>query len=126
MPAHTVGRDSPPSRPSNWNNSDRRSRLPSDWPKIRKQVFKRDSPNGRDWRLAQCQWRMQGGGICGAQATEVDHINRGDDHSLINLQALCTSHHRRKSSSEGGVALRAKRRRISKKFVRTESHPGLI
>lgn len=44
--------------------------------------------------------------LCGAPATEVDHINAGDNHHPNNLQAICTTCHRRKSSSEGGSARR--------------------
>lgn len=66
------------------------------------------------------------GGICGEYATDVDHIRPGDDHQESNLRSLCGPHHRQKSSSEGAQALKAKRTRISKKFVTTEDHPGLL
>lgn len=106
-------------RPSNWNTSDRRSRLPADWPKIRKRVLRRDH--------YECQWKMpDSGDICGQAATDVDHIRRGDDHRETNLRSLCGPHHRQKSSSEGAQAAKAKRRKIAKRYVRTEEHPGLM
>ena len=119
MPQH-ARRDSPPPsrRPSNWNNSDRRSRLPPDWEKIRKRVLRRDQ--------SMCQEKVAEGDICGQHATDVDHIRPGDDHSDGNLRSLCGPHHRAKSSSEGAKALKAKRTKISKSFTRVEEHPGLL
>lgn len=101
-----------------WQSSTRRDRLPADWVKIRSKVLKRD---GR-----QCQYELEDGNLCLDEAREVDHIKAGDDHREINLRAICTWHHRIKSSSEGGAALQARRREIKRRFVRTESHPGLI
>jgi 5-methylcytosine-specific restriction protein A len=119
MPKPETRRDSPPPRRSNWSNSDRRSRLPPDWEKIRKRVLRRDN--------RECQQELpDGGGICGEYATDVDHIDAGDDHRESNLQALCGPHHRSKSSREGAQALKAKRTKISKRFVITEEHPGMI
>jgi 5-methylcytosine-specific restriction enzyme A len=59
-------------------------------------------------------------------ATDVDHIRPGDDHSESNLRSLCGFHHQKKSSHEGGAAMAAKRRDIEKKFRRQEAHPGLL
>ena len=126
MPKPEPRRDPSPRR-SNWSSSDRRSRLPSDWELIRKRVLRRDSPNGSDWRLAQCQYEIPGtDDICGMTANQVDHIVPGDDHRDSNLQSLCEMHHRRKSSSEGAAAVKANRRKIAKRYVRTEEHPGLL
>ena len=96
-----------------WETSDRRSRLPSDWPKIRLRILRRDS--------YRCQIREGGGqgAPCLAPANEVDHVIPGDDHSPKNLQAACRSCHARKSSAEG-LAARPMRRR------KPEAHPGLI
>lgn len=84
--------------PSPFEGSDRRSRLPANWPQIRAQVLRRDGH--------RCQWlvpyRQQI--KCGALAREVDHVVRGDDHRLDNLQALCSYHHRLKTGAEGGRA----------------------
>lgn len=101
-----------------WQNSTRRDRLPADWPKIRKRVIRRDK--------GLCQWRLEDGSRCLAPFRDVDHIVRGDDHSIGNLRCLCYEHHKFKSSQEGAEALKAKRRRIAKKFQRVEDHPGLL
>ncbi|QFG10464.1 HNH endonuclease [Mycobacterium phage Anthony] len=93
-----------------WDTSDRHSRLPPNWPAIRRRVL-RDA----DW---VCEIRWAG---CVGRATEVDHERRGDDHSLSNLQAACWSCHGKKSSAEGNARkreLRARRKRP------TERHPG--
>jgi 5-methylcytosine-specific restriction endonuclease McrA len=102
----------------NWEGSDRRSRLPADWPTIRLRVLRRDA--------GQCTALDQAGARCVEVATDVDHIKPGDDHSMENLRSLCTWHHRKKSGAEGAAAQRAKRRAIEKKFRRTEQHPGLL
>lgn len=101
-----------------WSSSDRRSRLPADWDRRRVKVLKRDH--------FECQWRMRDGTICGAYANQCDHIDAGDDHSLENLQALCETHHKPKSSSEGGRAAQARRRMMNNRFKRVEDHPGLM
>lgn len=102
----------------NWANSDRRSRLPADWPRIRARVLRRDGH--------RCTHRDENGIQCVRPATDVDHIRRGDDHTEANLRSLCSEHHRVKSSREGGQALAAQRRRNAAKFRRTEDHPGLL
>lgn len=102
----------------NWEGSDRRSRLPKDWPKIRLRVLRRDG--------GQCTALTQAGARCDSSATDVDHIQPGDDHSLGNLRSLCSYHHRIKSSQEGAAAHNARRRAIAKRFQRNEQHPGLL
>lgn len=89
-----------------WDGSTRSARLPPDWDKRRARVL-RNSPT-----CQRCETRPP---------VEVDHVTPGDDHSLANLQALCTSCHRAKTAAEG-VAARGPRptRRRS-----TEPHPGL-
>ncbi|WP_459957300.1 HNH endonuclease [Nocardia sp. IFM 10818] len=97
---------------SGWTSSDRSSRLPSDWESRRSQVLRRDK--------GVCQIRSAD---CWKAATEVDHINRGDDHSLRNLRAVCAHCHARKSSAEGHARkaeLRTRRRRVA------ERHPGAL
>lgn len=81
----------PPS--GGWKGSTRRSRLPADWARLRVLVLARD--HGR------CTESTSTGSRCGAAATDVDHITRGDDHSLSNLRALCRACHLKKSSREG-------------------------
>lgn len=79
-----------------WDESTRRDRLPADWPHRRRAVLTRDRHT--------CH-------VCGqAGATEVDHIQAGDDHSLINLAAIHANPcHARKSSREGRGAYAAQR-----------------
>lgn len=100
-----------------WSG-ERRKHLPSDWPKLRAAVLKRDG--------YRCQWRMPDGQICAAPANQADHVVRGNDHRLQNLQSLCEPHHAQKSAREGG----AERARLiaanKRRFRRTEAHPGLL
>jgi 5-methylcytosine-specific restriction protein A len=102
----------------NWQGSDRRSRLPADWPKIRLRVLRRDG--------GQCTALTEAGERCDSTATDVDHIRPGDDHSMGNLRSLCSWHHRQKSSREGAAAAHARRRAIEQRFRRDEAHPGLM
>lgn len=101
-----------------WAGSDRRSRLPADWDRIRKRILRRDG--------YQCRFVDEYEGRCTDLATDVDHIRAGDDHRESNLQSLCGVHHRRKSSKEGAEAQRVRRQEIGGRFRRTEAHPGLI
>lgn len=89
---------------SGWSNSDRRKRLPADWPQRRRLVLDRDR------RLC----RLRYAGICTTVATDVDHIVAGDNHELTNLQAACRPCHTHKTNLE-----RATTRRPA------ERHPGL-
>lgn len=98
-----------------WDTSTRRQRLPKNWKQLRQQVFTRDRN--------LCQIRSEETGyICGEPATEVDHIVAGDDHHLNNLQAICTWHHRRKSSAEGNAA----KVKYESRYRKPESHPGAL
>lgn len=101
-----------------WAGSDRRSRLPDDWDQIRLVIGRRDG-----WI---CQQITTAGTICGKPANQVDHIERGDDHSYDNLQCLCSDCHSKKSSSEGGwasvLALRAAKARTARP---KEKHPEI-
>lgn len=91
--------------PGNWTGSNRAKRLPPNWQAIRRAVLERDG-----YRCV----------LCGSVATEVDHIQRGDDHDPHNLRSLCTPHHRAKSSKEGNTA------RWDGAKRKPEQHPGLI
>lgn len=94
-----------------WEGSDRAARLPKDWHRIRRTVMHRDGH--------RCTV-IENGERCTAMADEVDHVQRGDDHRLANLAAVCAWHHARKSSAEGNAARWAAAKRNS------EPHPGLI
>ena len=74
-----------------WATSDRRSRLPNDWPK----------------RVAQTKARAKGKcqavthePECDGIGRECDHIRAGDDHSLANLQWLSTPCHKAKTQAD--------------------------
>lgn len=94
-----------------WESSNRKSRLPREWHRLRAIVL-RNAHN-------QCEV-MDNGVRCTNRATEVDHIIPGDDHSLGNLRAICSDHHKPKSSAEGNAARKLKYSR------RHEPHPGYI
>jgi hypothetical protein len=90
--------------------SKRRQELPPDWPAIHNEVM------------------TDAGGVCempgcSNPATDVDHKRRGNDHRRSNLQALCATHHKRKTSAEGNARkreLRALRKRPQGR------HPGSL
>jgi 5-methylcytosine-specific restriction protein A len=95
-----------------WTGSDRHDRLPPDWARRRARVLARD---GR-----QCTHTRADTGLrCSAIATDVDHVEPGDDHSDSNLTSLCHHHHLRKSGAEGG---RASRQPTTKR----RTHPGIL
>lgn len=95
-----------------WAGSDRASRLPSDWPRRRTRVLARDA--------GICQLGDPG---CTVTATEVDHVVHGDDHSLTNLQAVCTRCHAAKSAREGAYARHGNR---ALRLRPSERHPGAV
>jgi 5-methylcytosine-specific restriction enzyme A len=103
---------------SGWANSDRRQRLPDNWPSIVRRIKRRDGN--------QCREIMPNGVRCPEVGTDVDHVIPGDDHRDSNLRLLCEWHHQRKSSREGGQAAAKKRRKNATKFRRDEAHPGLL
>lgn len=99
----------------NWQGSDRRSRLPSDWPK--RVAETRRLAKGR------CQQILPSGKRCPRDGTDADHIRPGDDHRQVNLQWLCDAHHKAKTAKEGTQG------RWGKKKItpRTEGpHPGRL
>lgn len=103
-----------------WENSSRRDRLPPNWAQIREDVLA-----GAGFR---CQQRMPDGSLCSRIANEVDHKVRGDDHRPENLRAVCSWHHQKKSSSEGGRANWAIRKSHLNRHRdrRVERHPGIL
>lgn len=84
-----------------WDGSDRKSRLPKNWPVLVSQTKKR--AGGR------CEWRLKSGKRCPRAGSDCDHKRAGDNHDLSNLQWLCAHHHGVKSSLEGRQAQRAKK-----------------
>lgn len=87
-----------------WAGSTRRQRLPKDWPARVRAVRERD----RD----TCY--VCGGEECGNERIEVDHVVRGDNHSLTNLACIGADPcHKRKTAAERPRARRA-----------DEPHPG--
>lgn len=84
-----------------WEGSDRRERLPYDWPERVAAVKLRDQ--------GRCTWKLPSRKRCPRRGTDVDHRQPGDDHSLDNLQLLCLHHHGKKTAREG-LAGRRKRR----------------
>lgn len=103
-----------------WEGSNRKARLPSDWTSIRRRILRRDK--------RQCQARLPfSRELCLAVATEVDHIQAGDDHRDDNLRAICSECHARKSSNEGVQARTRRRGEIHARFRRpAEQHPGAL
>ncbi len=57
----------------------------------------------------RCTWIEEDGQRCPSPGIEVDHEIPGDDHSMANLRALCSYHHKLKSSAEGHAARRLAR-----------------
>jgi 5-methylcytosine-specific restriction protein A len=92
-----------------WENSDRRSRLPPNWPTLVAQVKRR--ARGR------CEATHHAPGCLG-RGRDVDHIVQGDDHSLANLQLLSIPCHMRKTRLDNGYSSSVK--------APTEQHPGRL
>ncbi|WP_425566391.1 HNH endonuclease [Nonomuraea roseoviolacea] len=73
--------------PGPWAGHTRQdiSRLPSNWSTIRRRILRRDG--------YACY-------VCGEDATEVDHIDPGDNHDPSNLGAICARCHLAKTLRE--------------------------
>ncbi|MGC9409819.1 HNH endonuclease signature motif containing protein [Streptomyces sp. DZ1-3] len=95
--------------PSNWHTSTRKSRLPKDWERRRKEVL-------------QLQPICM---ICGVrESTTVDHIiPMTDRHEPEDLQGVCEPCHRQKTAQEA-AAFRAAAQKPGRKRP-PEAHPGL-
>jgi len=93
-----------------WEGSDRKSRLPDDWPARRERVMKRDRRRCQQEDPDSEIVNDRGQRICGVIGNQVDHVIPGDDHRLDNLQVLCEPHHRTKSAREGGNSFTPLRR----------------
>jgi 5-methylcytosine-specific restriction protein A len=101
-----------------WSGDRRMQELPDNWKRLRERVLRRDGH--------ECQMRFTDGKRCGEYANQVDHIVRGNNHELANLQALCDYCHKHKTGQEGGAASAASRVNAAGRFRRTERHPGLV
>lgn len=97
-----------------WAGSERKSRLPLDWPQKVAKVKQR--AGGRCEAV-----RSKTGLRCTVPGSDVDHVTPGDDHRLENLQLLCRWHHNAKSSREGNEA-KAQVRQSARRSP--EKHPG--
>lgn len=91
--------------------SQRRKQLPPDWQKRRRKVLARDK--------GLCQLRLKG---CTYRATDIDHIERGNNHNLDNLRAACHHCHMVRTGHDGGTAQR--HRKPAKRAP--EPHPGYV
>lgn len=93
-----------------WSSSHRRDRFNPGWKRVRLAVLERDH--------YMCQHvRADTGRICGAPATEVDHIRGSlpghhDDDRYSNLQSLCHYHHAQKTHDE---AMRSRKRNTARR-----------
>lgn len=77
-----------------WSReSARKKELPRDWARLRTQILKRDHN--------RCVF-------CGMEASHVDHIRRGSDHSPCNLRSLCEHCHMMRTGHDGGMTRRKK------------------
>lgn len=117
-PAPPVWPSPPSAHRQSTASSWRTAPLPANWKALRERVLFRD---GR-----RCQGEGDGiGRVCGAEATDVDHVvpaSQGGTDDLDNLQSLCRWHHRRKTGHEGGTAAAAAN---PSRVRRPERHPGL-
>jgi 5-methylcytosine-specific restriction protein A len=98
---------------SGWHGSDRHARLPSNWPTLATQVWKRDQST-----CQHCHKKL----TRGTREGEVDHIEPGDNHHLTNLQLLCHDCHSTKTTSE---ATHARQHQQASRLRPPEQHPGL-
>lgn len=90
-----------------WASSDRRQRLPDDWPTLRLRVKAR--ANGRCEAEAHVP-------TCNGTGTDADHVVQGDDHGLSNLQWLSRPCHEAKTRRDNGI--------VKAVQLEPEQHPG--
>jgi 5-methylcytosine-specific restriction enzyme A len=87
-----------------YERSRRTVPLPSDWPAIRRMILLRDR--------RRCMWGVLPGegepGQCSNDANEVDHMGPPDNHDPALLRAICTLHHRKRTSAQANAARREK------------------
>lgn len=107
MPGGGWQRSTPPRERSSWA-----------WQQARAAALARD---GHQCRAIEPDPATRAAHRCTATATEVDHLEQGDDHSLPNLASLCSYHHRLKTQHEAAQARWKHRMRRE-----PERHPGLL
>lgn len=91
--------------------SRRRGELPRDWPRIRASVLERDG--------GACV-------MCGAPATDVDHVDPSGPHEAGNLRSLCRTCHMRRTAAQSHAARRRRRRGQRRRFRPESKHPGIL
>ncbi|GAA4123297.1 hypothetical protein GCM10022215_29860 [Nocardioides fonticola] len=102
-----------------WSSSDRRSRLPSDWPKRVAATRRRAGGRCEGISLAgEPRWHVE---HCPGPGSDCDHDQRGDDHRLGNLRWLSAECHARKTQHEAQAAAAARRAALR---LPREDHPG--
>ncbi|QDF15372.1 HNH endonuclease [Gordonia phage Mollymur] len=87
--------------------------------------FIRNRPRVLERDRHECQIQ---GSRCTGHATEVDHIHNraeGGDDSMENLQAACSTCHKRKTYAESLRARRRKKEQARHPWTRIK-HPGLM
>jgi len=62
---------------------------------------------------------------CQRRATDVDHVGSNEDHSLDKLRALCSHHHRQKTSTFSNRRSRNNEHVRMFRGHRGRKHPGL-
>lgn len=100
-----------------WDENYDARRLPPsrEWNRLRREAARRAGN--------QCEALMRDGSRCTFVGSECDHIVDRNDHSLSNLQWLCSWHHAMKTKREAREGMRAARAR---NMPRERKHPGLI
>ncbi len=93
---------------SGWQGSTRRARLPRDWATRRAKVKRRAK--------GKCEAEAHVP-ECDGYGSECDHIDRGDDHRLSNLQWLSGPCHQAKT-------LRENQARTDSRRLPREAHPS--
>lgn len=98
-----------------WNTSTRRTRLPKDWPDIRKRIKARAD--------GICEHRDHRGVRCTQPGTECHHLGADTDHRDHMLQWICTPHHKTITQAQARAAQHAKYTAAKKR--KPEAHPGI-
>jgi hypothetical protein len=117
-----------PHERTNWDSSERRD--PPGWDRMRRETLESDHH--------RCVWpgrwaKARGIAQCGAPATDVDHVRRGeaagpDPHRAGNRQSLCRYHHDIKTQREAAEERARQRAKLSspdRPDAPGRKHPGL-